>query len=65
MSRTRYHKARCNGHRCQGDEMCIGKVDVVLAIDGSGSLRSTGFAMLQNFTGELAKNAVQEGQGMF
>ncbi len=58
MSRTRYAKHRCNKHRCMGDEKCIGKVDVVLAVDGSGSLRATGFAMLQNFTGELAKKFV-------
>jgi hypothetical protein len=46
--------------RCQGDEECIGKVDVVLAVDGSGSTRETGFAMFRNFTGELVKRFISK-----
>jgi hypothetical protein len=30
-------------------------MDLVIAVDGSGSLREKGFKVLQNFTGELVK----------
>jgi len=52
-SRARYAKKGCNKQKCMGDEVCIGKVDMVLALDGSGSLRKVGWGMIQNFTSEL------------
>jgi len=58
MSRERYEKSSCNSHDCVGDEVCIAKLDVVIALDGSGSLVETGFEMLKNFTGELAMKFV-------
>merc|ERR1719463_268247 len=35
-SRIRYGIKDCNVHECVGDEICIAKQDLVLAIDGSG-----------------------------
>jgi hypothetical protein len=52
-SRTRYGKRGCNKQKCMGDEVCIGKVDMIIAMDGSGSLRKVGWGMIQNFTSEL------------
>jgi hypothetical protein len=52
-SRSRYKKRGCNKQKCMGDEVCIGKVDMVIAMDGSGSLRKVGWGMIQNFTSEL------------
>jgi len=38
-SRIRYGIKKCNTHGCKGDEVCVAKQDLVLAIDASGSLR--------------------------
>merc|ERR1712232_1513253 len=39
----------CNEHKCVGDEMCIAKQDLILAVDGSGSVRENGFNILKSF----------------
>merc|ERR1719181_1719398 len=45
----RYAKQECNVHPCTGDEMCIAKQDLILGIDGSGSLTEDGFGILRAF----------------
>ena len=52
-SADRYNELACNAHECIGDEICIAKQDLVIAIDGSGSLRTTGFDIIRNFAAEL------------
>jgi len=52
-SNERYGKKKCNTHECNGDEVCIAKQDLVLAIDGSGSLRESGFKILKDFAAGL------------
>merc|ERR1719235_3085839 len=54
-SRIRYGIKRCNRHRCRGDEVCVAKQDLILSIDGSGSLRESGFKILKSFVAELVK----------
>jgi len=54
-SRIRHGIKRCNSHRCRGDEVCIAKQDLILSIDGSGSLRESGFKILKSFVTELVK----------
>jgi len=49
FSGKRYRKARCNVNDCNGDEICIAKQDLVIAIDGSGSVRDSGFKKLKSF----------------
>jgi len=39
----------CNDHECVGDEKCLAVQDLIIAVDGSGSLRAEGFAILQAF----------------
>lgn len=51
----RFLREPCNSQKCVGDEVCIAKVDVVLAIDGSGSLTQKGFDILKKFTSQLAE----------
>merc|ERR1719238_2183915 len=53
-SRIRYGLKKCNSHRCRGDEVCVAKQDLILSIDGSGSLRAEGFKILKSFVKELA-----------
>jgi len=52
-SRYRYRKRRCNVHSCNGDEICIAKQDLVIAVDGSGSVREKGFKILKKYTKTL------------
>lgn len=54
----RYRKKRCNTQKCVGDERCIAKLDMVIALDGSGSVKKSGWSMLTNFTGELVEKFV-------
>jgi len=52
-SRFRYGKGTCNEQECVGDEICIANQDLVVAVDGSGSLRAAGFDILKKFVKKL------------
>merc|ERR1719409_1303154 len=52
-SRIRYGMKKCNTHGCKGDEVCVAKQDLVLAIDASGSLREDGFKIIKDFAAGL------------
>jgi len=54
-SAFRYEYQQCNVHSCTGDELCIAKQDLILAIDGSGSLTEDGFNILKNFVVALTE----------
>jgi hypothetical protein len=43
----------CNTQPCVGDEICIANQDLIIAIDGSGSVREDGFAILKNYALDL------------
>ncbi|CAK0826822.1 unnamed protein product [Prorocentrum cordatum] len=45
----RFQMQQCNTQDCVGDEICIARQDLVIAIDGSGSLKQEGFDILQKF----------------
>lgn len=44
----------CNAQPCIGDEQCISQLDVILAIDGSGSMTGKGFTLMKGFAASLA-----------
>jgi len=50
---TRLNQKRCNTQACVGDEICVAKQDLIIALDASGSLKEDGFAILQQFTANL------------
>jgi hypothetical protein len=52
-SSERYEEKECNTHSCVGDEICVAKQDLVLTIDGSGSLRESGFEIVRNYAANL------------
>merc|ERR1719276_27942 len=54
-SRARLQGQQCNTHSCVGDEICVAKQDLIIAVDGSGSIKADGFKLVRNFTGELLK----------
>jgi len=43
----------CNTQPCVGDEICIAQQDLLIAIDGSGSVREDGFNILKNYALDL------------
>merc|ERR1719237_787261 len=49
----RYEEQSCNSQECAGDEICIAKQDLVIALDGSGSLKESGFEILRNFAANV------------
>jgi hypothetical protein len=49
----RSREQECNTHPCTGDEICIAKQDLVIGIDGSGSVREEGFKVLISYTKAL------------
>jgi len=49
----RYENQECNVQKCIGDETCVAKQDMLLAIDGSGSLTEDGFGILKSFAVDL------------
>merc|ERR1719198_2646113 len=53
QSRKRFKERECNEQDCVGDEICIANQDLVIAIDGSGSVREDGFTTLKNYALEL------------
>lgn len=52
-SYNRYRKGSCNEQRCTGDEICVAQQDLIVAIDGSGSIRKEGFDILKKFVKRL------------
>merc|ERR1719329_1709274 len=44
---------KCNTQPCVGDEICIAQQDLIIAIDGSGSVREDGFNILKNYALDL------------
>jgi uncharacterized protein YegL len=49
----RWEEQECNSMECAGDEICIAKQDLVIAIDASGSLKESGFEVLRDFTANM------------
>eukprot|EP00928_Gymnodinium_smaydae_P022583 TRINITY_DN18918_c0_g1_i1.p1 TRINITY_DN18918_c0_g1~~TRINITY_DN18918_c0_g1_i1.p1 ORF type:complete len:626 (-),score=188.30 TRINITY_DN18918_c0_g1_i1:89-1699(-) len=64
----RLQSSSCNEKKCAGDERCSAALDVVIAIDGSGSLTSKGFDILKEFAakivGRLDAQAVDGSDGV-
>jgi hypothetical protein len=54
-SSERLERQECNKHKCAGDEKCVSKLDVVIAIDGSGSMTDSGFTILREFGSKFAE----------
>jgi len=50
---TRFFEKSCNTQPCVGDEVCVAKIDLVIALDGSGSITETGFDILKEFAVKL------------
>jgi len=54
-SKYRFVEEVCNTQDCYGDEECVAKQDVVIALDGSGSVTEQGFEVLKNFTSTIIR----------
>jgi hypothetical protein len=58
-SPDRFEEEKCNKQDCVGDEICIAKQDLVLALDASGSLREKGYEIVRSLAVNLTKNTKQ------
>jgi len=45
----RFEMQPCNTQECVGDEICIARQDLVIALDGSGSMKQDGFDTVKDF----------------
>jgi len=63
MDSERYRHRECNVQSCNGDEICIAKQDLIIAVDGSGSVRATGFKTLTDWVGVLLDRYMTEYYG--
>merc|ERR1719237_1520294 len=63
-SRRRYQKKKCNTQKCVGDEICIAKQDLVIALDASGSLREKGYKIVRAFAANLTQKYKSQYFGM-
>lgn len=63
LSAKRYHKRHCNPQACVGDEKCLAKMDLMIAIDGSGSLRESGYKVMKDYTVEYIKRMTTKKYG--
>jgi len=61
--RKRFQEQQCNTQDCVGDEICVANQDLVIAIDGSGSVREGGFDILRNFALDLVSKYQSEYYG--
>jgi len=62
-SAERTNRKPCKPEACTGDEICYGKIDLVLALDASGSITEKGFDILKNFAARLVKRMVPTAYG--
>jgi uncharacterized protein YegL len=53
LNPVRFQSQSCNTQPCVGDEECLALIDIVIAIDGSGSLTERGFDVLKTFAQKL------------
>ena len=50
MTKRMRRKRRRNNHNCNGDENCIARQSLVLAVDGSGLIKADGLELVTNCT---------------
>jgi hypothetical protein len=63
-SSERFEDQDCNTHACVGDEVCIAEQDLVIAVDGSGSVSEESWKMVVNFTGQILERYQADYYGM-
>jgi hypothetical protein len=60
----RFQERACNEAECAGDEVCMAKQDLIIAIDGSGSMREGGFETIRKFAANLTGRYESTYQGI-
>lgn len=53
----------CNQQDCVGDEVCVAKQDLIIAVDASGSLKQTGFEIVKKFAMNITDRLRSTWQG--
>lgn len=62
-SDLRYELAHCNDMACNGDEICIAKMDLVIVVDSGGSMVDTDFTVVKDFVAQLVARYRGEAYG--
>eukprot|EP00928_Gymnodinium_smaydae_P011961 TRINITY_DN14376_c0_g1_i1.p1 TRINITY_DN14376_c0_g1~~TRINITY_DN14376_c0_g1_i1.p1 ORF type:complete len:903 (-),score=142.13 TRINITY_DN14376_c0_g1_i1:9-2717(-) len=60
----RFQEESCNTQDCVGDEICIAKTDIVIALDGSGSMTKKGFEVIKKLALEIVARVRHEAYGL-
>jgi hypothetical protein len=55
---------QCNTQECVGDEICIARQDLVIAVDGSGSVEEDGFEIIKKLAYNFTSNYQNEYYGV-
>jgi len=53
--KERLERKPCNAQACTGDEECNSTIDLVIAIDSSGSITEAGFDILKEFAAKIVR----------
>jgi uncharacterized protein YegL len=53
----------CNEQECVGDEECLSEMDLVIALDASGSIKAEGFEVLKEFASNLVERMKSKAYG--
>lgn len=59
----RLERKPCNPHACVGDEVCMANMDLVIAIDSSGSITQTGFDIMKTYAAKVVRRMKSEAYG--
>jgi hypothetical protein len=60
----RFQMQPCNTQDCVGDEICIARQDLVIAVDGSGSVKQEGFDAIKDLAVNLTSKYQNEYYGV-
>jgi hypothetical protein len=60
---SRYNRRNCNMHQCFGDEKCMANLDLLVAVDGSGSVGQKGFKAAKDFSKRIINRLVPRAYG--
>jgi uncharacterized protein YegL len=54
-NKNRYQLQKCNKQKCTYDEQCFAQMDLVIALDGSGSLTRKGFEVMKTLAAKVVR----------
>merc|ERR1712187_753838 len=59
----RFELKACNENACIGDEVCQSQIDLIIALDGSGSVTQAGFDVFKTFAAMIVRRLKAQAYG--